>query len=314
MAVSGSFNFSQNRDELINDAFITCGVEGPYDTPEAEDTSVAVNELNRMLKGWQADGLHLWIIRPSYLFLEKDKREYDLGSDHLTESFTSTEIKTAGSSSDVNIDVDSTTGMTAADNCLIALDDGTLHETTIASVTDSDTFVIDDSLPSAVAVDQPVFFYTTKAQRPLRVQQVVYHDYEGNTDTRMYQISRDEFWNLSSKATDARPSQWYFDPQLTNSKLRIYGEPSTVKDYLIVLAHFPFDDMDAAGDDFAFPNEWYDAIHYNLAYRLGIKYRTPRDRLMEIEKMAYVTKDRAMGWDSERSDINIRPDSQWLQG
>lgn len=314
MATSGSYNFSQNRDQLIKDALITCGVENPFDTPESETNTVSANELNRMLKGWMADGLHLWSIRPAYLFLEKNKHEYSLGSDHFTESFVETAVKVAGANTDTSLDVDSTTGVTAGDYCLVAMDDGTLHATTVASVTDSDTVALDDALDGAVAVDQAVYFYTTKAQRPIRIQQAVYHDYTGNYDTRMYQVSRDEFWNLSNKTTDSRPTQWYFDPQLTYSKVRIYGEPTSVEDYIKLICHFPFEDMDAAANDFGFPVEWQDAIHWNLAYRLGVIFRAPQDRIRECLRMAVTTKNLAMSWDEERSDIQMRPDERWLQG
>jgi hypothetical protein len=311
---SGSFDFSQNRDELIKDSFITAGVEDVFDTPESEFNQYASKELNRMIKGWMADGLHLWAIQPAYLFLEKDKREYSLGTDHFTKAFVSTTVKVAGVDTDTSLDVASTTGVTAGDYCLVAMDDGTLHTTTVAVVVDADTVTLNDALDGAVAVGRAVYFYTTKAIRPIRVQQGVYHDFTGDYDTRMYQISRDEFWALSSKGTDSRPSQWYFDPQLTASKLRIYGEPSSVQDYLILVAHFPFDDMDAAADNFSFPQEWYDPIHWNLAYRLAMQFGAPRDRVINCRNMAIETKDRAMGWDEERSEIQLRPDVRWLQG
>lgn len=314
MAVSGSFDFAQNRDQLIKDALITAGVEDPWDTPESEVNSFASNECNRMVKGWQADGLHLWVIRPAYLFLQKDTHEYDLGNTHFTESFVSTAVKVAGANTDTSLDVDSTTGVTAGDYCLVAMDDGTLHATTVASVTDSDTVVLDDALDGAVAVDQAVYFYTTRAQRPLRVQQAVYYDYTGAFDTKMYQIAREDFWNLSNKTTDSRPTQWYFDPQLTYSKFRIYGEPSSVEDYIKLLCSFPFDDMDAAANDFSFPQEWYDAIHWNLAMRLAMQFGTGRDRVSQISAMAAQTYRRAKGWDEERADIQMRPDEQWLRG
>ena len=136
--------------------------------PSAEGQFGAV-QLNRMIKWWQADGKRLWAVRKAYLFLEKDKNTYSLGAtgDHWTESFVSTQIKTEASASATSIDVDSSAGMTASDNVLIELDDGTLHTTTISSVTDSDTIAIASGVASVAAVDNYVYTYTTKAQRPL---------------------------------------------------------------------------------------------------------------------------------------------------
>lgn len=318
MAVSGSFNFTQNRDNLIKDAFVEAGILRPDETPDYEENSYAANTLNRMLKSWFQFGLHLFAIRDATLFLETDKIQYSLGptGDHCTESFTETAIKVAASTSATSIDVDSTTGMSASDYIGIELDSGAVHWTTISSVTDSDTVVIASGLASAAAVDNVVYFYTNKIQRPLRINHAYYRDHttaEVKTDTRMYEISRDEYLSLSAKNTESRPTEYYFDPQLTNCVLNIYGEPTDVKDTIVLAMQFPFDDMDAAANDFSFPVEWLDAIHLNLAARLASAYRQGGDaKTMELTSRAVRALEQAKGFDEERSDLQIVPDPRWI--
>tara|TARA_R100000808_G_scaffold4213_1_gene14032 strand:- start:3015 stop:3968 length:954 start_codon:yes stop_codon:yes gene_type:complete len=314
MATSNSYNFSRNRDELIKDAFIEAGILDPNDSmPSAEGQFGAV-QLNRMIKWWQADGKRLWAVRKAYLFLEKDKNTYSLGAtgDHWTESFVSTQIKTEASASATSIDVDSSAGMTASDNVLIELDDGTLHTTTISSVTDSDTIAIASGVASVAAVDNYVYTYTTKAQRPLQINSAVLHDKSADIDTRMFKISREQYWNLANKTTDSKPTEYYFDPQLTNANISIFGEPDNVEDYIIALCDFPIDDMDSASNDFSFPQEWIEPLTYNLAYRLAVAYRAPQEKIAFLRSLANETKFVADSWDVEKAPIQMRPDTGWI--
>lgn len=60
MAVSNTFTFSLDRQELIKKALLMLGVISSSQTPTADETTSASNSLNLMLKAWQADGLQLW--------------------------------------------------------------------------------------------------------------------------------------------------------------------------------------------------------------------------------------------------------------
>lgn len=316
MALSNSFDFTQNRDQMISDAFVEAGVLRPDETPESEENVYASNTLNRMLKAWQGDGLHVFIHRRATLFLEKDKTKYLLGptGDNCTESFTETAIKTAASSGATSIDVDATSGMSASDNIGIEIDDGTMHWTTISSVTDSDTVVIATALDGDAAVDNVVYYYTNKIQRPLRAVHAFYRTHSNNTDTRMYQISRDEYLDLSNKDTQSRPTEYWFDAQLNDAELNLFGEPTDTTDTVRLMLQFPFDDMDAAADGFSFPQEWLEAIHLNLAYRLARSYR-PRDKkTLELKASAFEAKEHVMGFDEERADVDLQPDRRWVDG
>lgn len=320
MAVSGSFDFTQNRMQMITDAFVEAGVLRPDETPEADESVYAANTLNRMLKSWMADGLHVWAHREATLFLELDKTNYKLGpsGDHCTESFTETAIATAGSSSDVQLTVDSTTGMTASDYIGVEVDDGTMHWSTISSVDSATLVTIADALDDDAAVDNVVYFYTNKIQRPLRVVHAYYRTglstSETPSDTRLYAISRDEYLNLSSKKTESRPTEFWFDSQLTDSEINLFGEPNDTTDRIKLMLQFPFDDMDAAENTFSFPVEWLDAIHHNLSYRLACAYRPADKKTAILRIMAQESKEHVMGFDEERADIDIQPDAIWLRG
>ena len=60
MALSASFDFTLNRDELIKRALLMLGAVSPSQTLSSTVLSDASQVLNLMLKAWQADGMQLW--------------------------------------------------------------------------------------------------------------------------------------------------------------------------------------------------------------------------------------------------------------
>jgi len=140
MALSGSVNFVVNRDRLIKDSLIDVGAIASEDSVSAAINDFAARKLNQMIKSWMGKGLPLWKMRRVTVLLEKNKSTYNLGptGDHaaLTDDITETAMRVAGIATDTTLEVDSTTSMTASDNIGIVLDDGTIHFTTIDTVTD----------------------------------------------------------------------------------------------------------------------------------------------------------------------------------
>lgn len=313
MAVSGSFDFNQNRLSLISDAFVQAGILRPEEAPKSSEGEFAARTLNRMLKAFQADGLHLFAQRNATVFMERDKTQYKLGptGDHATETFVETAMRVAAVALATTLEVDSTTGMTAADYIGVEQTDGTVHWTTIASVTDADTLVLTTGLVSVSDIDKVIYTYTTKIQRPLNIIQASYR-FDSN-DIRMYEIAKSEYFNLTNKNTENHPTEFYFDKQLTNAELNVFGEPNNVTGYIKIAAQFPFDDMDAATDNLAFPSEWLECIHLGLAYRLASAYRPKDPKTIILKSDSEQALDRIKGFDEERSDITIQPSRQWLR-
>jgi len=312
MALSASFDFSLNTNEFIKEALLEAGVTDENESPSNVMNEFARRRFNMMLKSWQGDGLQLWIHREAFIFLEKAKVTYSLPGDNFTESYTETAVKTAASSAATTLDVDSTSGMTAADYIGVEVDDGTMHWTTVASVTDSDTVELTDALDDDAAVDNVVYFYTTQAPRPLRITDCT-RKVNGGTETTMWPDARSDYWGLSDKSTSGTPSQYWFSPYRSASELRLYQPSDKATDILKVICHFPFDDLDSGTDDIVFPSYWYEAIFYGLAYRLAVKYKVLETRDMKILRdMAKSRKDAALDFDVEPENIELEPDERGL--
>lgn len=315
MALSGSVNYSENRDQVIKDALIDVGAIAAEDTPSSAINELCSRKLNKMIKAWQNKGMQLWKLRRVTVLLETDKSTYNLGptGDHaaLTDDITETAMKVAGVATDVNIDCDSTTGMTAADNVGIVLDDGTIHFTTISSVTDSDTFVVDDALPSAAAIDNQIYFYTNKIPRPLMItpEDSFIRDVDGN-DRTIAVISRGEWNDRGTKTAEGNIVEIYYDPQLTNGVLQVYNEPDTVTDSLHITCQFPIEDMDSANDDFDFPQEWLLALQLNLSLLLSTSFGVPKSEYTKLRDLAADALMQAEAWDAEKTSVFIQPDNK----
>lgn len=313
MALSGSVNFVLNRDQIIKDALIDVGAVAAEDSVSSDINEHAARLLNLMIKAWQADGLQLWKLRRCTLLLQKSTQKYTLGpnGDHfaLTSDITETEMRVAAVATDTTMEVDSTTGMTAGDNVGVQLDGGTMHFTTIASVTDSDTFELTTAIPTggAVAIDNDVRSYTNKAPRPLMIKEAFNRDASDN-DRPMRMISEQEYWRLGSKDSAGAVVELFYKPTLTDGTLYVYPPASLVTDSLEMVCQFPLEDMDAAANDFDFPQEWLMALKLNLSVQLSPSYGVRREQFQHLSALAEKAKEDALGWDKEKVSVYIQPE------
>jgi hypothetical protein len=194
-----------------------------------------------------------------------------------------TAIRVAGIATDTTIEVDSTTGMTVADNVGIVLDSGSIHWTTIATIPDADTITIATGLPSGVAVDKAVYAYTSKIPRPVRIIQAFTRN-TSDQDYTVYPWHRDEHWSMYDKTLISPPTRYFYEAHIPNGTLYTNYRPLDVTETLELVYHRPFEDFDAAGDEPDFPQEWFEALKYGLALRLAPEYgRMSQDLVMLAE-------------------------------
>ena len=313
MATSGSYDFTVNGDDMIKAALREIGATTPGETPSDEQMSTGREKLNLMLKTWTTHGIQLWLTQKAVLLPEESKAEFLIGStgDHATTvaDLVKTEIRVAVSATDTTIEVDSTTGMTAADNIGIEMDDDTVHWTTIGSITDSDTLVIDDAIDTgeSAAVDSHVYTYTTKLVRPPRVSSFFLRQEDG-TDIELFQLSDHDYRILADKDTTGVPNQWHYRPELTNGRMFVYPEFNDMALRIYFLAHRQIQDIDAAADTFDLPQEWEEAIKYNLAWRMCPEYGVPMEDRATIKEFARGLLDQVLGFDVETGPVSFGVD------
>lgn len=80
MALSGSTNYSVNRNQMINAALRIINVYTEAYTPSSFEVASAAETLNLMLKAWQADGLQLTTRKTKSFNLVSGTGSYTLGT------------------------------------------------------------------------------------------------------------------------------------------------------------------------------------------------------------------------------------------
>ena len=76
------------------------------------------------------------------------------------------------------------------------------------------------------------------------------------TDIQMDQISRSAYWNLPDKSTQARPTQWFLDKQIT-PRLYIWPAAENSTDQLLINRLVRIQDADASANTVDMPFRFY---------------------------------------------------------
>ena len=311
MASSGSINFSLTRNEIINDALVHCQAIAQGEIPSAEETSFAARQLNRMIKTFQATGVHLWTRRVAFLFTAPSQGRYTLGpgsSDHAAEQndATNSTLSADAASGAATVGLVSVTGIAVADNIGVVLTDGTIDWDTVASIA-SLTVTLTGTLSGAAAAGQPVYTYTTLLNRPLRVLSVQRAS-KDDVDTPIAMVSHDEYQRLPNKTITGLTNEVYYQPQIPSGFIHLWPEPETAADRIRMTCDMPIEDFDATSDTADLPQEWLDTLTWNLAKKLMPGYGTPQDTAAMIRDEANSSYATLAAWDAEPEDTSFAPD------
>jgi len=148
-------------------------------------------------------------------------------------------------------------------------------------------------------------------ERPLRIIEAYRRETSTVIDVPLTRLSREEYYKLSDKNTQGTPSNYYFDPQLTNSVLNVWPAPDSdfaSNSTIHLLYHKPIDDMDASTNDFEIPQEWYEAVKYGLAVRLAPEYGLGLQTRRFLKFEADEIKEKVLDWDTEDASIFFQPE------
>ena len=305
MATSGSYDFSLTGTEIITEALELLGVVGVGNPMSSEDQATCLRTLEMMIKAWQAEGIAMWTTREASLFFSYRGVSYSIGptGDHCSTAGYKTEVATAAASGVSTITVDSDDDITDGDYIGIELDDGTVQWTTVNGTPSSDVVTLTASLTDTVAINNHVYNYTSKIQRPLEIIEVRRIS-SSETDVPLEIISRDEYMRLSDKDSYGAVNQVYYDPLLTNGKMYVWPTPNDVKEYLKFSCRIPIEDFDSASNDPDFPKEWLMALSWNLAVYVAPKFGKSIDKLFLTN--AGTLKQAVKDFDHEDTSIYIR--------
>lgn len=143
------------------------------------------------------------------------------------------------------------------------------------------------------------------AYRPLRIESMRFKPASGS-EISMMEMNRYDYDALPDKTTTGTPTNFYYDPQDGVANLHIWPVKSSASGTLIFTYQRAIEDFDATSDNPDYPQEWYEALKYSLAYRLhGGYFPTDAQRRAELQQLASSTLNFCLGFDRETAPMTL---------
>lgn len=311
MARSGSYNFSLDRDTIIKRAMQLVNIININQTARGADQDYAVDIFQSMIKLWQAEGIQLWNRRQATLFTAYQDQQYSISNtgDHCTNSYVNTTLSAAEALGQTVLSVTSSTGMTAADNIGIELDDKSRQWTTIVSVDSATQITVTAALTGAAASGNTIVTYTSIiSDRPLRILDMRSVDLNNSKNSiSMELIGYDQYFNIPVKATDGRPLNFYYDKLLDAGQVYVFPRPDDVDVLLEFTYHEAIEDVDSSTNSMDFPTEWTLPLIYGLGAELCIAFGK-FEEFKTIKPLADEYKKIVREFDNDEDPFYILPD------
>jgi hypothetical protein len=152
--------------------------------------------------------------------------------------------------------------------------------------------------------------YTVTAAQPLKVLQALYTP-SGGQNTPMNVYNRYDFNMLPAVATEGAPVNLYYQPLSTSGVIKLWPTPDNSTTTITIHYQAPFEDMDAAANDFDFPPYWIQALIYMLAWSMSPEYGIPPTDRGLLMKEALYWKEQALSYGQEESSIYMQPDTRY---
>lgn len=126
---------------------------------------------------------------------------------------------------------------------------------------------------------------------------------QNQADVTIERVSREYYLNIPNKLTQARPSQYFVDRQIT-PVVKVWPTPDQTY-YLVVNKLVRMDDASAGVNTLEIPFRFYPCLAAGLAYYLSMK-KAP-DRTQMLKAMYDEEFIRAASEDRDRASLNLTP-------
>jgi len=132
----------------------------------------------------------------------------------------------------------------------------------------------------------------------------------GNTDYEVERISRGDYVTLPNKTTQGRPSQFWFDRQIS-PVINLWAVPENSTDQIIYYYVQRIEDADTLVNTTDMPFRFYPCMVAGLAYYIAMK-RSP-DRIQLLKSVYEEEFQRAADEDEDRVPLKLQPSIQYLR-
>ena len=129
-------------------------------------------------------------------------------------------------------------------------------------------------------------------------------------DTELTRMSRSEYLAFPNKTTQGRPSQYYYDRQIT-PQITLWATPENSTDTLVYYYVKRIEDVDTLVNTGDAPFRFLPCMVAGLAYYLSVK-KAP-DRVQLLKSIYEEEFQRAAAEDEDRVPLKIQPNIQYLR-
>jgi len=171
-------------------------------------------------------------------------------------------------------------------NIGIKLEDGSLFWTTVDGAPAANVVTLDDVLTGDVEDGAAVYAYTTKIVRPLKVVEARTYSPSTDQETPLTVMARQDYLALLNKMATGVVNQVFYDPQLTTGYFYLWLAQSSVDDLVKFTWWRPIEDFNAAGDNADLPQEWLQALIFNLSVVMAPEFGVATERIAGIKSLA----------------------------
>lgn len=321
MATSGSTDFTVTAQDIIEDALRLLNVIRQDQDVEPGDTDLLLRSLNRMVKSWQSQGIHLWKRAVTLtLFLGKGDREISVGPNrsHVATAYNLDFLVGEYAAGASQIILNNSAVAAVGEHILVAQDDGVLHTTTISNIVNPTTFDLTTPLSGAASDGNIVYIHTGTGYKPFNILDAIRSTrffeapgFEGfaQTDIPMFQMSYQEYFDQPNKSSEGTPVNYMYDRQIPDPVIYLWPAPANT-DYVVKLSVIKkIEDFDSVANTPDFPQEWEDTLVYNLAVRVAPAFGKASDpNFAQIKEIARETLISSLAFDSEQGSLKLQPD------
>jgi hypothetical protein len=306
MALSGTYTLTRTALDIYQEVLEILQVIGDGETITQSMKDKITPTMNNMLKAWEGQGIHLWTDQEGTLFLQVGQSEYDFtGAVNISNEWFDTTVTVAAVATATTITVASAASIQAGDQIGILDNTNNLFWTTVNGAPVGDVVTITDPLLTDIAVGTCVYNYRDTfipVRRILNVRRK-----EGSS----YEIpiafeSREDYFNLPNKEARGTPIQAYYSRQEPQGIMYLWNTPSSA----VPVINFSYERetqiITQDTDNFDMPSYWFEALTYNIASRVKLKFGTNQALSMEVKEMAINSLDEALSFDNAVYPITVK--------
>lgn len=148
---------------------------------------------------------------------------------------------------------------------------------------------------------------TLNTPAPLKIVQAYYVQGTGS-NVPMNVYTKYDFNLLPVNNTSGQPVNLYYQPFPETGIISLWPAATSPVVTVTIFYQRPFEDMNAATDDFDFPPYWTEALIYGLAWRLAPEYGVPINDRNQMAQEAKYFHEQALSFGTEEGSWFMQPD------